>query len=285
MPKNQVYDYVTEHIVKALESGTIPWRKPCKSIPPTNFKSKKPYRGINYFLTSFQSYSSPYWLTFKQMTELGGKLKGEQDYTMVVYFNMLESKTKFKKNGDAEKFPMLKYYRVYNMEQIEGIEVPETTVVPFNSIQKSEETLMWMPNRPTINYGGDRAFYRPMTDEIQLPNKNDFASAEEFYGTAFHELGHATGHESRLKRFLKESPTHIFGSESYSREELIAEMTAAFVCAHCGINTTFDNSASYIQSWLKELKNDHTLIVKAANAAQKAADLIINKKEEEKTAE
>lgn len=278
---NQVYDYVTEAMIKALESGTVPWRRPWKDmLPPMNFKSKKPYRGINYFLTAFSEFKSPYWLTYKQATELGGTVKPGSESHMVVFFKIMEYENKLSKN-DTKKVPLLRYYRVFNLEQIDGIEVPASEVVKFNPNKKAEDVILCMPNRPTMEYGGDRALYHPMTDTVRLPNKTDFTSPEEFYCTAFHELAHSTGHENRLKRFLSHTPTQIFGSESYSKEELIAEMTAAFLCAHSGINQTLENSASYIQSWLKALKGDSKLVVQAANAAQKAADLIINKKDAE----
>jgi antirestriction protein ArdC len=135
--------------------------------------------------------------------------------------------------------------------------------------------------RPEIKYGGDRAFYSPILDYVALPNKTAFTSPEEYYGTLFHELGHATGHANRLARKSILEPSY-FGSHEYSKEELISECCSAFVSGHAGIeNKTIENSAAYIQGWLKALKNDKTLLVQAAAQGHKAADYILNKQPEE----
>lgn len=167
---------------------------------------------------------------------------------------------------------------VFNIEQTEGISHPpaEETNNLFDPITIAEEIIAAMPIKPDIRYGGNRAYYSPSLDYVQLPQQHTFDTIEEFYNTSFHELAHATGHQSRLARKSILEPSY-FGSHEYSKEELVAEMGAAFLCGHCGIeNRTIENSAAYIGGWLKALTKDRTLLVHAAAAAQKAADYILN---------
>jgi len=171
--------------------------------------------------------------------------------------------------------PMLRYYNVFNLEQTEGIPIPE----------KAEQIIAGMPLKPDIYHGGNKACYSPSPDSIHLPSQHTFLYPEEYYCTAFHELIHSTGHTSRIGRKSILEPTY-FGSHEYSKEELVAEMGAAFLCGYAGIEQkTIDNSAAYIQGWLKVLKKDMTLLVHAAAQAQKGADYILNRKggEEEVT--
>lgn len=175
------------------------------------------------------------------------------------------------------KIPLLRYYSVFNLEQCEGIKAPEPqeTINNFNPIDKAEEIIANMPLLPEIKYGGNRAYYSPSLDYVQLPYQHTFDSAEEYYSTEFHELTHVTGHSKRVGRKSILEPSY-FGSHEYSKEELVAEMGAAFLCGHCGIEQkTIRNSAAYIQGWLKELKNDRTLLIHAAAQAQKSTDYII----------
>jgi len=243
-----------------------------------NLISKKPYRGINIFMLGCQSYSSPYWMTYKQATDLKGHIRRGEKSTPIIYWKFLDIKDP-ESNDTTGKIPMLRYYSVFNIDQTEGItppQEPEETHNIFDPIEQAENIVANMPQKPDIRYGGNRAYYSVSLDYVQLPHQHTFNSPEEYYSTAFHELSHATGHINRLGRKSILEPSY-FGSHEYSKEELIAEMGAAFLCGHCGIeNITIENSAAYIFGWLKALRNDRTLLVHAAAQAQKASDYILN---------
>ncbi len=281
--KNDVYQIVTDRIVQLLESGTVPWHQPWKGGNqwPQNFVSRKVYRGINLFLLNAASYSSPFWLTFNQVQMLGGQIKKGEKSFPVVFWKM------FKEEGDGEdkRIPFLRYHRVFNAAQCEGIDVPEIKPLEnspaFHPIEKCEQIVSAMPKRPEIKHNGARACYSPSLDTVSMPEARLFDSSEGYYSVLFHELTHATGHVTRLSR--KEITDQIrFGSDPYSREELVAEMGAAFLCGHCEIeNQTLDLSASYIKSWLGKLKEDRKLVVHAAAQAQKACDFILDTKRTE----
>jgi len=165
------------------------------------------------------------------------------------------------------------------LEQTEGIPIPEPeeTNNHFDPIEKAEQIILGMPLKPDIYHAGNKACYNPSKDAIHLPNQQTFHMPEEYYCTAFHELIHSTGHTSRIGRKSILEPTY-FGSHEYSKEELVAEMGAAFLCGYAGIEQkTIENSAAYIQGWLKVLKKDKTMLVHAAAQAQKAADYILNR--------
>ncbi|RNC64796.1 MAG: DUF1738 domain-containing protein [Desulfuromonadales bacterium] len=291
----KVYDVINSRIMELLEQGTVPWRKPwnAESNMPKNLISKKDYRGVNVFLLSCMPYSSTYWLTFKQVQDRGGYVRKGEKSTPVVFWKWIDKKDADIQDdeitGTKGKVPLLRYYSVFNLEQVEGIKAPEPKEVikEFNPIQKADELIADMPLRPEIRHGGNRAYYSPSNDYIQLPHQHTFQSPEEYYSTAFHELAHATGHSSRVGRKSILEPSY-FGSHEYSKEELVAEMGAAFLCGHSGIeNRTIENSAAYINGWLRKLKEDKTLLIHAAAQAQKASDYILNRKggEESEAAE
>ena len=186
-------------------------------------------------------------------------------------------------NSNSGKVPLLRFYNVFNLEQIDGITAPvvEQPANPFSPMEQAELVITNMPLRPDIQYGGDRACYSPTLDHIKLPNRELFKSPEEFYSTAFHELAHATGHSSRLSRKGILEPSY-FGSHDYSQEELVAEFGASMLCGFAGIEQqTLENSAAYIQGWLKVLKGDQKLAIMAAGQAQRAADFILNRQVEQ----
>jgi len=278
-----VYQIVTEKIVNLLEQGTIPWRKPWSTSQgmPKNLISKKEYRGINLFLLGCQQYSSPYWLTYKQATEKGGHIRKGEKSSLVVFWKMMD-RNNVDDGADSPvsgKLPLLRYYNLFNLEQCEGIESPtqEVQTYQFTPIEKAEQIVSGMKDRPEISYGSNKASYTPISDRVRMPNENQFERSEEFYSVLFHELGHSTGHKSRLAR--KEVINHHeFGSEDYGSEELVAELTSSMLCGVAGIsNQTIDLSASYIDGWLSVIKKDKRLIVMAAAQAQKAADFILNR--------
>ena len=284
---NQVYGYITDKIMEELERGCVPWHKPWKSPDgvrvPMNYASKKPYRGVNTFLLAVSrfkaGYDSNYWLTFKQIQALGGNVKGQHS-EMVVFWKLLEkpAQSPTAAEDETDYIPMLRCYRVFNLDQVSGIKKPALDGLPaFQPIEEAEQIGTRYQEQIEVSHGSARAFYQPSTDSIRMPDRETFDSAEEYYSTLFHEFTHSTGHKSRLNRpGIVEA--HYFGDEIYSKEELIAEMGAAMLSGAVGIeNRTIRNSASYIQSWLGKLKEDKKLVVHAAAAAQKAADFILGK--------
>jgi antirestriction protein ArdC len=280
----KVYEVINNRIMELLEQGTIPWRKTWNAVTnmPKNLVSGKEYKGINVFMLGCQEYSSPYWMTFKQVQDKGGHVRKGEKSCPVIFWKWLDRTGMEVSDGEEVrngKIPLLRYYSVFNLEQTEGIEAPPTTEIinTFTPIERAEQIIAGMPYKPEIKHGGNRASYSPMLDYVKLPIPESFDSPEEYYSTAFHELTHATGHASRLGRKGVLEPSY-FGSHEYSKEELVAEMGAAFLCGFTGIESrTIENSAAYIRGWLRELKSDKTLLIHAAAQAQKAADFILNK--------
>lgn len=273
-----IYEQVTEQIIEALERGVVPWDKPWRDTAgPRNIESGRAYRGINVFLLGLASYQSPWWVTYKGAQRRGGQVRKGERSTLVTLWKPIRVRDEGSEDPKAKKtIPLLRYYRVFNIEQCEGIEAPESEepVEPVEPLAACEAVIEDMPQRPAIEHGGNRASYSPALDRVSLPPREAFTAREGYYATAYHELVHATGHESRLARpDLLES--HGFGSESYSREELTAEMGAALLCGVTGIApATVERSASYLSSWVNVLRGDHRLVVTAAARAQRAADFI-----------
>ena len=279
-----LYQTVTDKIVAMLEAGVVPWRSPIlgqsRAGHPKNLASGKRYRGMNTFLLAFTSYAkgygSSYWLTFNQAKERGGSVRKGEKSSMVVFFKQFE--TKDRKTGEPKNVPLLRYYNVFNVEQTEGVPAPDAVPfepINFTPIEAAEKIASGYANGPSVQHAGQQAFYRPSVDTVTMPEPSRFASSGEYYGTLFHELSHSTGHSSRLDRRLDTTPM-AFGSTDYGKEELIAEMSAAFLCGHAGIHpTTIDNQAAYIAGWLKKLKDDKRLVMAAAGAAQRSCDCIL----------
>lgn len=276
----RVYEIITDRILKLLEKGTVPWHRPWggEEHQPRNLVSNKPYRGINTFMLSAAGYEPPYWLTFKQARDREGSVKKGERGLPCIYWNWIEREDP--KTGEKRNHAFLRYYTVFNVEQCERVAYPniEATTREFSPIKACEDVVAGMPKAPPIRHGGLRACYFPGLDQVQMPPKDRFEKEEAYYSTLFHELVHSTGHESRLSRPGITEPI-TFGSRSYSKEELVAEMGATFLCGHTGIeNAVIDNSASYISSWLTKLRNDVRLVVGSAGKAQRAADYILNRK-------
>jgi len=272
-PSASVYDIVTERILAELEKGQVPWRKPWRTLPPANLISKKPYRGINMFLLALAGYGSQYWLTYRQAQALGGNVRKGAHGTKIVFwkFDKYETETA---DGEAEErtSAFLRYYTVFNLEQTEGLKAL-LALPPARPIESAEVIVEGMPNAPAFEQGF-RASYTPSHDTVTMPSRTAFESQAEYYSTLFHELTHSTGHGKRLARDGFDRP-QMFVSESYSREELIAEMGSAMLCGVAGIEqATVANSVAYLKSWIARLKSDSRLVVQAASAAQKAADYI-----------
>jgi len=276
--KNEVYERITDRITALLAQGTVPWHKPWKSTTglPRNLISQKPYRGINAFLLLAMSYESPHWLTFRQATALGGSVRKGEKACPVVFWKQL--KIEDKESDETKRIPLLRYYHVFNVAQCDGLKaLPAPTEPPTDMPAKPEEILAKMPQPPIVKHGLTRAFYSPHDDCVGLPDRERFANQEGYYATLFHELVHSTGHEKRLNRASMKESTG-YGSNPYCKEELVAEMGAAFLCGEAEIaERIVENSAAYIQGWLTQLQNDKTLLVQAAAQAQKAADFILGR--------
>jgi antirestriction protein ArdC len=278
--KMNVYEVITAHILDTLARGVVPWRKPWNSdTAPKNLISKKEYRGVNVLLlSSSPAATTPWWLTYHQAKQLSGNVRKGEKGTPCIFFSTYEKK-------DGNKGAVMRYYTVFNVSQCEGIEVPAPKAhLVFNPIEACERIvhMFTAPRGPSWQVG-TRACYAPMSDTITMPAKENFHSVEEYYSTAFHEMIHASGAKGRLDREGITNPIK-FGSHSYSKEELIAEIGACMLAGVSGIeSSTIENSAAYIASWSKALKDDPKMIVEAASAAAKACDLIrgVSAKKEE----
>ncbi len=279
--KTDVYQIITDKIVELLEKGVVPWHQSWWTTTPKSIRGHK-YRGINVFLLACTPYSSPYWITWDQVKKMGGQVKESErkNYQQIIFWKRLVVDDTDDAGKKVQKsIPLLRYFRVYNVEQCEGIEVPATdgTELDFNLLDAAEAIVSKYETCPEINHGGNRASYNTVSDQVSMPDKERFDSVETYYATLFHELIHSTGHSTRLKRFGSEDNS-IFEQSSYSKEELIAELGAAFLGAESGIGEdTIENSAAYVKSWLKRLQDDQKLIVLAAAKAQKAADLVLGR--------
>lgn len=272
--QRKIYEMINQRITALLEKGEIPWRKPWVSGDPANFITKKLYRGINPFVLISSGFSCPYWVSFNQAKGKGGRIKKGEKGFPVVFWKWIEVEDPEAESG-KKRVPFLRYYTVFNLEQTEGIDIPELDARDFQPIMKAEKLIHTMPNSPIIEHNEPRAFYRPIDDLVNMPKANLFQSDEEYYSTLFHELTHSTGHQSRLNRD-EISKISLFGSHDYSKEELVAEMGSAFLCGHCGIEpAVIQNQAAYIQSWLKKLQSNRKWLVYAAAQAQKAADFVL----------
>lgn len=275
-----IYSEVTNRIVAALEQGTPPWVCPWRqgSALPNNLATGKAYRGINVLILAIEAMSRNFtdnrWLTFRQANALGARVRQGEHGTTIVFYRMHEiSETNDGfdvLSGEVRKIPLLRTYVVFNADQLNG--VPDRFVLPplqpLQPVDVAEQLII--QTGAVIRHGGNQAFYRPSSDMIQLPPMTSFAHADDYYATALHELCHWTGHSQRLNRLSVQRP----GIEAYALEELVAEIGAAFLSAHCGLNGVVEH-ASYIGTWLNALRRDKRLIFVAAGAAQKAADFVM----------
>ena len=235
MSTNNVYQIITDKIIEKLNQGVSPWVKPWSSHNrlAMNFISKKPYKGINFILTNFSQFSSPYWLTYKQASQLNGQVKAGSKATPIVYYQKLDKKDA---SGKDQTYMLCKYFSCFNLDQIDGIQVDSPIeLTKFNPIDQAESIVKKWTNRPTIQFNDQSAYYKPSSDIINMPKPESFKIPEAYYSTLFHELGHSTGSVNRLNREGIVNPIK-FKSHNYSKEELIAEMTSSFLCANAGID-------------------------------------------------
>ena len=279
--QRDLYQEVTDSILGALEKGCAPWIKPWDSSTgeqdiPVNGWTGRAYRGINTLLLwvaqTALGYASGEWFTFKQARLAGGQVRKKEKATLVVLWKPLEVADREAEETDAKKTVMLmRHYHVFNRAQLDGL--PEAAAKPvsgraWDPVERAEEVVR--ASRAEITYGGDRACYAPGLDQIRMPARAAFRKPGEFYSTQFHELTHWTGHGSRLDREYGKR----FGDSAYAREELVAEMGAAFLCAAVGIEGKLQHP-EYIGAWLDVLREDKRAVITAASHAQKASDFLL----------
>ena len=272
-----IYAAVTDRIIAQMEQGIIPWQKPWVSAGKAiSHATGKPYSLLNQMLLQRPGE----YITFKQCQEAGGKVKKGAKSSMVVFWKWIEQEDE--DTGETKEVPILRYYNVFHIDQCEGIRAKYTQESAFpdgaSTVETTQEIIYDYLEREGVKMThteGDRACYKPSTDEIVLPLRKQFVSTAEYYSTVFHELTHSTGHPSRLNRLNRAA---FFGTEEYSKEELVAEIGAAALINHCGMesSSSFRNNTAYIQNWLSVLRGDKRFIVSAAGKAEKAVSLILN---------
>ncbi|MEO2091113.1 MAG: zincin-like metallopeptidase domain-containing protein [Gemmataceae bacterium] len=282
--QTDIRQQVTTRIVDALRAGTPPWRRPWRNdVTNVGFAANgatgHTYRGVNALLLSLAGYECRWWATYAQIRALGGRVRTGEHSTRIVFYRRVERAVGATADGDEvlDTFPLLRTYSVFNIEQTDGLErlLPRPceprAFVPF-----AQAEAVLAASGADIRYGGRKAEYDPERDFIRLPDRGAFAAPHDFYGTAFHELAHWTGHTSRLDRLSKNAR---FGSTAYAREELVAEIGGCFLSAEIGIPQSdgdLTNHAAYLNSWLKILGNDPTAIFIAASQASAAAGFLFS---------
>ena len=273
-----IYKEVTDRIIAELEKGIIPWEKPwIANGNCISHATGKAYSLLNQMLLGRPGE----YVTFKQVQQEGGKVKKGEKASIVVFWKWIEEKDP--ETEEVKQIPFLRYYNVFHIDQCEGLKARHTNAMPntASADQTADAIITAYCEREgvkLIHEEGDRAFYRPATDCITLPHMAQFTATAEYYSTAFHELTHSTGHASRLNHLEKVA---FFGTEAYSKEELVAEIGASALVNHAGLETSrsLRNSVAYIQNWLTVLKNDKRFIVSASGKAEKAVNLILGSAE------
>ncbi|WP_276499472.1 ArdC family protein [Pontibacter litorisediminis] len=295
---SQLAQQVTDEVIAELQKGKVLWQQPWGSYGlPKNYSSNRPYGGFNAFylhhITEKNSFTAPYFLTFRQAQEQGGSIRRGEKGTRIVYWKVYESQesknaeeqpAENSNRSDSRFVPFL--WTVFNIDQVDGVDF-QLPAVPNRSgqqvIEACQQVVDSFPSpAPQIRLGGSEAWYAPALDRVQVPEPKQFSSAATYHATLFHELIHATGHPTRLNRFSDEEKASRFGDEAYSKEELVAEMGASFLCAFTGIREqVFPNSVAYLQGWMRRLRNDRTVLLYAAARAFKAASYILELKVKE----
>ena len=282
---SDIYSQVNDRILAAMEQGIIPWKRPWTGQLSTNYDSGKQYRGVNILTLGIaemvRGFTSPYWLTFLQANKHGGHIKRGEKATYIIFSDKKVREVE-KADGTKEQkiYYFIKSFPVFNWDQTEGVPKKENgpALDPDRDlVEACNSILSGMPNPPAYKEGGSAAYYMPKSDLVNLPPIETFKTTEGYVATKFHEYGHSTGHKARL------NPAGImavaaFGGEEYSFEELVAELTSAYLCANSGIDNTLENSTAYIQNWLKVLKDDKTMLLKASGKATAAVEYILGKR-------
>ena len=287
-----VYQMVTDRIIEQMGKGVIPWRRPWVGGGELaiSYTSRKAYSMLNQFLLG----KPGEWLTWNQIQELKGKVRKGAKSRFVVFYHWVAEKDEQGNpvldpdSGEQKQYPILKWYKVFHIDDTEGIESKTVLVTPnpdISPVERAEGIINgYLAREEGLRFINDRmsgkAYYSPSLDEVVVPMLSQYEVPEEYYSTAFHELTHSTMHESRCNR-KSENKTASFGDEDYSREELVAEIGSAMLCNRAGLDSerAFKNSVAYLQSWLEALKNDNRMIVWAAGKAEKAARYILNEEQ------
>lgn len=289
--QKNIYQQITDEVIQALEKGVIVWKKPwAGDVMPRNIITGHMYRGWNPFYLNMvcilRNYELPYFLTFEQAKKNNAHVKKGEKGSKVIYWEAKPMKNKAIVTRDPQTgetkvsvptIPILKQFTVFNVSQVEGLEYTKPEVYERTSIEKieaCEKTIAAMKNPPPIKFIGGAACYIPALDEVHMPQQNKFFTDEAYYSTLFHELVHATGHATRLKREEVMNPNQ-FGTQPYSKEELVAELGNTYLSGITGIlPKTLDNSAAYIEGWLNRLRHNEKFFLQACSQAQAAADYI-----------
>ena len=293
--RRNLYQEITDAVITSLEGNVIPWEKPWFSAmtAPRSVSTGKLYRGSNTLILGMQPYASPWWLTFNQAKKLEGTVRLGETSTVAVYWMFLDEKKDGKKTG--KRIPMLRHYNMFNVEQCDlPQEVLDRLAARLDRLVGKQEfsdaidddaianaatvTNDYLTREHiTLNHGGSSAFYRPSADAITMPEADTFRSPEAYAFTLLHECMHSTGHSSRLDRGL-DTQLAAFGSETYSREELVAELGAAFAGGVLNITRpeVETNRNAYIKNWIKVLKDDPKAVIWAGGRASKASDMVLN---------
>ena len=285
------YAKVTNQVIDLMEKGIIPWKKTWNAAldAPQNFVTGRPYNGFNNFiltvLAMVHHHTTNFWLTYNQAKNLGGNIKKGEHGTTIIYWIIKKDEEAPKDPKDENKKVMFpKAHTVFNLDQTEGIEYQVNERAATTENEKNvicQQIVDEMPKRPEIVCKGCQPCYAPIQDTVYIPVVENFDSTNEYYATLFHELAHSTGHASRLNRKEVSQGTH-FGTGDYSREELVAEFTSLFLCEKANIlSHTIENSTAYLQNWLTALKNDKKMLLIASSQAQKAANFILNIKNDD----
>ncbi len=263
-------DKIVENIIKEIEAGVMPWLKPWKNgnqpdgILPYNASTKKEYRGINIMLLWDKSdqYGCNGWVTYKQAQKIGGQVRKNEKGTQIVFWKFIEITDKV--TEEKKTIPFAQVSTVFNLEQVDGIEIKKVEQEQTKALELAKK------NGIDLRHGGNKAYFSPVGDYVKVPQQEQFESIESYEATVNHEGVHWTGHHSRLDREFGKR----FGDEAYGMEELVAELGAAFLCAHQGIEGKLQH-AEYISSWLTTLKKDKKAIFTAATKAQEAVDYLL----------
>ncbi len=274
---NEKYEEAVNKLLNSMEENGKEWVKSWSGGSngiPFNENTKKGYRGINVLLLWMQSIDKGYetnrYMTFKQALALGGKVKKGEKGTSIFFYTFAESK-KLDSKGERIKYPMIKYYTVFNIEQIEGIEFKMPTIKKYEN-ERNGHVEAYINTLPiAIKNEGFQPCYIPSIDEVRIPKLERFKSTEDYYSTLFHELGHSTGHKKRLNRDMCTTMT----SKNYGFEELIAELTSVFMCGEFNINIKTCQHVEYLEGWIKAIRENKKILWKASSEAQKATDYLL----------
>lgn len=277
---NKISSLITDRIIEEMEKGIIPWNKPWTGVGAVSHTTGKAYSLINQFLLG----NAGEWITYNQCKAEGGTISKGAKGRPVVFWKQIKVTEEDKDGNPKEKIvPMLRYYTVFNIKDCEGIKekYPAEAIAHISPIDEAESVVTNYQEREGLEIVrdkiSDRAYYAPYSDKVVVPAMEQFSDASEYYSTLFHEITHSTGHSSRLNRFSSGAGAAAFGSEEYSKEELVAEIGAATLNNHVGIETkqSFRNSTAYLQSWMRALKSDPNMIISAAGKAEKAVNYIL----------